>query len=63
MIRSYVLKYLPGAGKGKKEGSKEDIIAGANARRTVKKSKGVRVFEGNEVGENDAIEYLFLTRA
>ena len=54
MIRTQVLKYLPGAREGKRGGSKGDVRGGA-----IEKSRYVKVIEG-EV-RDDPIEYFLPT--
>ena len=49
MVRTKVLKHLPGARKGKKGGSKGDVRKGATARGAMDKGRYVRVIEGEEV--------------
>ena len=44
MIRTQVLKHLPGAGKGKRGGSKGNVGGGS-----MKKGRYVRVIEGEEM--------------
>ena len=61
MIRTQVLKHLPGARKGKKGGSKRDVRGGETVRKAMEKSKNVRVIDGEEVRGDDLIEY-FLPR-
>ena len=46
MIRTQVLKHLPGAGKSKSRRSKGDVRRGAAARGAMEKSGCVRVIEG-----------------
>ena len=53
MIRTQVLKPLPGAGKSKRGGSKRNIREGATARGAIKTGRCVRVIEGEEVGKDD----------
>ena len=61
MIRSQVLKHLPGAGKGERRGSKGNVRRGATARGGMEKSKYVEDIKGEEVRRNDPIEYFLLT--
>ena len=61
MIRTQVLKHLPGAGKGERGGSKENVRGRATARGVMKKGRYARVIEGKEVRGDDLIEYLLLT--
>ena len=58
MVRTQVLKHLPGARKGKRRGSKGDVRGGATARGTMKKGGCVRVIEGEEVRGNDPVKYF-----
>ena len=51
MVRTQVLKHLPGARKGKRRGSKEDVRRGA-----MKKGGCVRVIEGEEVRRDDPVK-------
>ena len=51
MIITQVLKHLPGARKGERGGSKEDVRGITTARRAMEKSGYVRVIEGEEVKE------------
>ena len=53
MIRTQVLKHLPAAREGEREGSKGDVKRGA-----MKKSRYVRIIEGEEVRRDDPIEYF-----
>ena len=53
MVRIQVLKHLPGAGKGKRRGSKEDVRRGA-----MEKDRCVIVIEGKEVRRDDTVEYF-----
>ena len=58
MIRTQVLKHLPGARKGKRGGSKGDVRIGATARGAMEKGGYVRVIEGEEVRKDDSVEYF-----
>ena len=58
MVRTQVLKHLPGARKGKRGRSKGDVKRGANARGVMEKSRCVRVNEGEEVRGDDPVEYF-----
>ena len=49
MIRTHVLKDLPEAREGEREKSKGDVRGGATARDAMKKSRYVRVIEGEKV--------------
>ena len=49
MVRTQVLKHLPGARKGKKGKRKGDVRGGTTARGAMEKSGCVRVNEGEEV--------------
>ena len=53
MVRTQVLKHLPGARKGKSKRSKGDVRRGA-----MEKSGCVRVIEGEEVRRDDPVEYF-----
>ena len=57
MIRTQVLKDLPGARQGERRGSKGDVRGGA-----MEKSSYIRVIEGKEVRRHDPIEYFLLTK-
>ena len=61
MVRTQVLKHLPGAGKGKRGGSKGDARRGATARGAMEKGGCVRVIEGEEVRRDDPVEYFLPT--
>ena len=56
MVRTKVLKHLPGARKGKRRQSKGDFRRGA-----MKKSGCVKVIEGEEVRGDDPVEYFLPT--
>ena len=56
MSRTQVLKHLPGPRKGKRGGSKGNVRRGA-----IKKSRYIRVIEGDKVKKDDSIEYFLLT--
>ena len=56
MVRTKVLRHLPGARKGKRGGSKGDVRGRATARGAMEKSGCVRVIEGEEVRRNDPVE-------
>ena len=49
MVRTQVLKHLPGARKGKRRGSKGDVRRGATASGAMEKGGCVRVIEREEV--------------
>ena len=51
MVRTQVLKHLPGARKGKSRRSKGDVRRGATARGAMEKSGCVRVIEGEKAKE------------
>ena len=51
MVRTQVLKHLPGARKGKRSGSKGDVRREAIARGAMEKSGCVRVIEGRRSEE------------
>ena len=57
MVRIQVLKHLPGARKGKRRRSKEDVRRGA-----MEKGGCVRVIEREEVRRNDPVEYFLSVR-
>ena len=58
MVRTQVLKHLPGARNGKKGGSKSDVRGGVTARGAMEKGGCARVIEGEEVRGDDPIEYF-----
>ena len=58
MVRTQVLKHLPGAKKGKRGGSKGDVRRGATARGAMEKGGCVRVIDGEEVRRDDPVEYF-----
>ena len=58
MVRTKVLKHLPGARKDKRGGGKEDVRRGVTARGAMEISGCVRVIEG-KIGGNDSVKYLF----
>ena len=58
MVRSQVLKHLPGARKGKRRGSKGDVRRGANAREVMEKGGCVMIIEGEEVRGDDPVKYF-----
>ena len=58
MVRTQVLKHLPGAGKGKRRESKGDVIRGA-----MEKGGCVRVIEGKEVRRDDPVKYFLPARS
>ena len=53
MVRTQVLKHLPGATKGKSRRSKGDVKRGA-----MEKSEYVRVIKGEKVRRDDPVEYF-----
>ena len=61
MVRTQVLKHLPGARKGKRGGSKGDVRRGATARGAMEKGGCVRVIEGEEVRRDNPVEYFLPT--
>ena len=62
MVRTQILKHLPGARKGKRGESKGDIRRGATARGAMEKGGCVRVIEGEEVRGDDPVEYFLPAR-
>ena len=56
MIRTQVLKHLPGAREGERGGSKENVRRGA-----MEKSRYVSVVEGEEFRKDGPIECLLPT--
>ena len=61
MIKTQVLKHLPGAREDERGGSKEDVRGGATVRRPMEKSRHARVIEVEEVRRDDPIEYFLPT--
>ena len=59
MVRTKVLKHLPGARKGKRRGVNGDVRRGATARGGMEKGGCVEVIEGKEVRRDDPVEYFF----
>ena len=62
MVRTQILKHLPGARKGKRGGSKGDVRGRATAKEAMEKGWCVRVIEGEEVRRNDPVEYFLPAR-
>ena len=62
MVRTQVLKHLPGARKGKRRGSKGDVRGGATARGAMEKGRCVRVIEGKQVRRDEPVEYFLPAR-
>ena len=58
MIKTQILKHLPKAGKGEREGSKGNVRGGATAKGAMEKSRCVRVIKGKEVRRDDPVEYF-----
>ena len=56
MIRTQVLKDLPGSRYGEREKGKGDVGVGATAKGAMKKSRCVKVIKGEEVRGGDPIE-------
>ena len=61
MVRTKVLKHLPGARKGKRGGSKGNFREGATARVAMEKGVCVRVIEGQEVRRDNPVKYFLPT--
>ena len=61
MIRTQVLKHLPGAKEGERRESKGDVRGGATDREAMEKSRYVRGTKRKEV-RDDPIEYFIPTR-
>ena len=53
MVKTQVLKHLPGARKGKRRGSKGDVRRGA-----MEKGGCVRAIKGEEVRRDDPVKYF-----
>ena len=62
MIRTQVLKHLQVAREGERGESKGDVRKGTTARRSMEKSKYVRVIEGEEVRRDHPIKYFLPTK-
>ena len=58
MVRTQVLKHLPGARKSKSRSSKGDVRRGATARGAMEKGRCVRVIEWEEVRRDDMVKYF-----
>ena len=58
MVRTQVLKHLPGAKKGKRRGNKGDVRRGATARGVMEKGGCVRVIKGEEVRRDNPVKYF-----
>ena len=58
MVRTQVLKHLPGTRKRERGGSKGDVRRGATARGAMEKGGCVKVIEGEEVRGDDPVEYF-----
>ena len=58
MVRTQVLKHLPGARKSKRRGSKGDVRGRATARGAMEKGGCVRIIEGEEVRRDDPVKYF-----
>ena len=58
MVRTQVLKHLPGARKNKKRGSIGNVRRGATAKGAMEKDGCVRVIEGEDVRGDDPVEYF-----
>ena len=59
MVRTQVLKHLPGAGKSKRGGRKGDVRRGVTAKGVMEKGRYVRVIEWEEVRRDVPVEYFF----
>ena len=62
MMRTQVLKLLPGAREGKRGESKGDVRGRATDRGAMEKSRYVWVIEGKEIRENGPFECFLFTR-
>ena len=58
MVRTQVLKHLPGARKSQRGESKGDVRRGVTARGAMEKGGCVRAIEGEEVREDDPVKYF-----
>ena len=58
MVRTQVLKHVPGARKSKKRGSKGDVKRGVTASGATEKGGCVMVIEDEEVRRDDPVEYF-----
>ena len=58
MVKTQVLKHLPGARTSKERGSKGDVRRGATARGAMEKGGCVRVIKREEVRRNDPVKYF-----
>ena len=58
MIRTQVLKQLPGARKVKRGESKRNVRGGATSREAMEKSRYVIIIKREEVKRDDPIEYV-----
>ena len=58
MVRTQVLKHLPGAGTSKRGRSKGDVRRRATASGAMEKGGCVRVIEEEEVRRDDPVEYF-----
>ena len=58
MVRTQVLKHLPGARKSKSRGSKGDVRERATARGAMEKGGCVRVIKGEEGRGDDPVKYF-----
>ena len=60
MVRTQVLKYLPGARKGERGGSKGNVRGVATARGAMEKGGCVRIIKWEKVRRDDPVEYFLL---
>ena len=58
MVRTQILKHLPGARKSKRRGNKGNVRGGATARGALEKGGCVRVIEGGEIRRDNLVEYF-----
>ena len=58
MVKTQVLKHLPGARKDKRGRSKGDVRRGATARGSMERGRCVRIVEGEEFRRDDPVKYF-----
>ena len=62
MVKTQVLKYLPGATEGERGVSKAHVSGGATDTEAIEKYRYVRIIERKEVRRDDPIEYFLPAR-